>query len=131
MLNKRDIAFMKRTRDEVTANRKRPLLLEIVGEPKRNPITGVEEDGETVEITVQSVVTDRTSRVAAERRIQDQAEVVEGDIWFSISIDQLDGIDTESIRYATHNNVKYAVVAQDPKGIGEYNRYEFVGKRVK
>src|SRR5699024_11834086 len=72
MLNERDIAFMKRTRDEVTHNRQRPLILEIVGEPKRNPITGVEEDGETVELTVQSIVTDRTSRVAAERRIQDR-----------------------------------------------------------
>ena len=131
MLTDKDIAFMKRTRDEVVANRRRSLVLQIATESVRNPITGVVEEGGVEEVEVMSVVTDRTSRVAAERRIQDQAEVVEGDIWFSISLDQLVGIDTESIKYAIHNGVKYAVVAQDPKGIGEYNRYEFVGKRVK
>src|SRR5699024_12539494 len=123
MLNERDIAFMKRTRDEVTHNRQRPLILEIVGEPKRNPITGVEEGGETVELTVQFIVKDRTSRVAAERRIQDQAEVVECDIWFSISIEQLDGVNTESIRYATLTNVKYCGLVQEQKGIGAYNHH--------
>lgn len=131
MLTARDIAFMKRTRDEVVANRRRPLVLHVATESVRNPITGVVEEGGVEEVEVMSVVNDRTSRVAAERRIQDQAEVVEGDIWFSISLDQLVGINTESIKYAIHNGVKYAVVAQDPKGIGEYNRYEFVGKRVK
>lgn len=131
MLTARDIAFMKRTRDEVVANRRRPLVLHVATESVRNPITGVVEEGGVTEVEVMSVVIDRTSRVAAERRIQDQAEVVEGDIWFSVSIEQLADIDTEDIKYVIHNEVKYAVVAQDPKGIGEYNRYEFVGKRVK
>lgn len=131
MLTNKDIEFMQKTRQEIVHNRQRKLILTVEGEVERDPITGVEKPTESYELTVDSVVTDRTSRVAAERRIQDQAEVVEGDIWFSISIDQLDGLNTESIKYALHNEVKYAVVAQDPKGIGEYNRYEFVGKRVK
>lgn len=131
MLTEKDIEFIRKNRQEVVENRRRPLLLQVETEAVRNPITGVTESGGTIEKEVLSVVTDRTSRVAAERRLQNQAEVLEGDIWFSISIEQLADINTENIRYAIHNGVKYAVVSQDPKGIGEYNRYEFVGKRVK
>lgn len=131
MLTEKDIEFIRNNRQEVVQNRRRPLLLQVETEAVRNPITGVTESGGTIEKEVLSVVTDRTSRVAAERRLENQAEVLEGDIWFSVSIEQLADINTEDIRYAIHNEVKYAVVSQDPKGIGEYNRFEFVGKRVK
>lgn len=130
MLSKEDIEWMKETRVEVVHNRQRPIKITYTTDSVRDPITGVTKPGASVERTVISVVTDRTSRVAAEKRIREQAEVIEADIWFSISIDQLTDIDTDKIEYAFHNDVKYKVVANDPKGIGEYNRYEFVGKRV-
>lgn len=131
MLTKEDIQFMKETREEVVANRQMAITVEYRTEGVRDPITGVVESGTASQI-VQSVVSDRTSRVAAERRISEQAEIVEGDIWFSISVDELAefGIDAEDIVYALHNGDNYSVVAEDPKGIGEYNRHEFVGKRV-
>lgn len=131
MLTNEDIQFIKETREEVVENRQREIIVEYRTEGVRNPITGVVESG-TGEQSLLSVVSDRTSRVAAERRLNEQAETVEGDIWFSISIGQLaeNKINAEDIVYATHNGDKYAVVAEDPKGIGEYNRHEFVGKMV-
>lgn len=124
---------MKQTRKEVIHNRRRVITFIIESESKRNHLTGAYEKTSQREVEVLSVVTDRTSRVAAERRIREQAEIEEGDLWFSVSIKQLEkaGIkDNKNIKYVIHNGEKYRVVSDDPKGIGEYNRYEFVGKRV-
>lgn len=131
MLTNEDIEFIKDSRAEVVANRRRLILIEYETEGVRNPITGVVEGG-TGEAEVLSVVTDRTSRVAAERVIREDAEVVEGDIWFSIDITELERVNVSAsdIKRVTHNGDEYSVVASDPKGIGEYNRFEFVGKRV-
>lgn len=129
MLTKEDIAFIIATRDEVVANRERQVTITCRGAKKRNKITGVTEFSTDTHV-VNAIVTDRTSRVAAERRLTDQAEIVEGDLWFSISAKELWGIDPKSIVYVLHDGDKYAVVSQDPKGIGEYNRSEFVGKKV-
>ena len=109
MLTDKDILMIKETRKEIINNRRRPITFFVEGAKKRDPLTGAWVAGDPTEHEVLSVVTDRTSRVAAERRIKDQAEPMEGEI---------------------HNRVMYAVVSRDPKGIGEYNRYEFVGKRV-
>lgn len=136
MLTDKDIKFMKETRNEVIEKRRRPIILTLEGDKIRNPLTGVWENGTARQEEVLSVVTDRTSRVASEKRIKDQAAIIEGDIWFSISVDELTrvGLDTvqgvENIRYVDHNGVRYSVGSSDPKGIGEYNRFEFVGKRV-
>ena len=124
---------MKQTRKEVIHNRRRVITFVLESDPQRNPLTGAYEKTSQREVEVLSVVTDRTSRVAAERRIREQAEIEEGDIWFSVSISQLEKADikdNKSIKYVIHNGEKYRVVSDDPKGIGEYNRYEFVGKRV-
>lgn len=131
MLTEKDIEFIKESRAEVIKNRRRTITIEYETEGERNPITGVVE-GSTGTVEVLSVVTDRTSRVAAERVIREGAEAVEGDIWFSIDMTELNraNVQAEDIRRATHNGDKYSVVAHDPKGIGEYNRFEFVGKKV-
>lgn len=133
MLSEKDIEFMQQTRQEVIHNRRRVITFVLESDPQRNPLTGAYEKTSQREVEVLSVVTDRTSRVAAERRIREQAEIEEGDIWFSVSISQLEKADikdNKSIKYVIHNGEKYRVVSDDPKGIGEYNRYEFVGKRV-
>ena len=124
---------MQQTRQEVIHNRRRVITFVLESDPQRNPLTGAYEKTSQREVEVLSVVADRTSRVAAERRIREQAEIEEGDIWFSVSISQLEKADikdNKSIKYVIHNGEKYRVVSDDPKGIGEYNRYEFVGKRV-
>lgn len=124
---------MQQTRKEVIHNRRRVITFVLESDPQRNPLTGAYEKTSQREVEVLSVVTDRTSRVAAERRIREQAEIEEGDIWFSVSISQLEKADikdNKSIKYVIHNGEKYRVVSDDPKGVGEYNRYEFVGKRV-
>lgn len=133
MLSEKDIEFMQQTRKEVIHNRRRVITFVLESDPQRNPLTGAYEKTSQREVEVLSVVTDRTSRVAAERRIREQAEIEEGDIWFSVSISQLEKADikdNKSIKYVIHNGEKYRLVSDDPKGIGEYNRYEFVGKRV-
>lgn len=130
MLTDKDIQFMFDSRDEIIAKRRREIVIEYRTEGKRNKVTGVVEPGKLVTKTVQSVISDRTSRVAAERRLHEQAEIVEGDIWFSISVKELEGIKAKDIVYATHNGDKYAILSEDPKGIGKYNRHEFVGKAV-
>lgn len=130
MLSKEDLQFMFDTRKEIIENRRREIEIEYrssVG--VKNMATGVMEYP-TYKKKVLSVVNDRTSRVAAERRLREQAEVLEGDIWFSISVDELIGIDAKKITYAYHNGDKYSVVSEDPKGIGIYNRHEFVGKKT-
>ena len=133
MLSEKDIEFMQQTRKEVIHNRRRVITFVLESDPQRNPLTGAYEKTSQREVEILSVVTDRTSRVAAERRIREQAEIEEGDIWFSVSISQLEKADikdNKDIKYVIHNGEKYRVVSDDPKGIGEYNRYEFVGKRV-
>lgn len=130
MLTRDDLKFMFDTRKEIIANRRRSIDIEYRSkEGVKNKATGVMEYP-LIRKSVLSVVTDRTSRVAAELRLREQAEVIEGDLWFSISVDELVGIDAKSIRYVYHNGDKYTVVSEDPKGIGMYNRHEFVGKRT-
>src|SRR5699024_8493890 len=126
-----DIQFIKDTREEVVENRQKEIVVEYRTEGVRNPITGVVESG-TGEQTLPSVFTDRTSRVAAERRLSDQAEIVEAYIWLRISdtLSQPYGIDAIDCVYPTHNGDRYAVLAQDAKDNREYNRHDFVGKKV-
>lgn len=129
MLTNEDILFMKETRKEIVHLRKRPIEIEYRSEGKKNMATGVIEYT-TLRKTVMSVVNDRTSRVAAERRLRDQAEAIEGDVWFSVAVEELEGIDARKIVYMYHRGDKYSVVSEDPKGIGIYNRHEFVGKKT-
>lgn len=129
MLTNEDLAFMKQTREEIIHLRLRPVEIEYRTEGKKNIATGVVEYA-TARKTVQAVTNDRTSRVAAERRLRDQAEAIEGDVWFSIAVEELEGIDARKIVYMYHRGDKYSVVSEDPKGIGIYNRHEFVGKKT-
>lgn len=129
MLTNEDIEFIKRTREEIIFNRLRPLKIKYRAVSKRNPITGVVESS-LITKDVKAVVTDITSKAVEERYLFEQANVVSGDIWFSISVNELKDIDVIKIEEVTHNNDIYKVVSIDPKGLGEYNRFEFVGKKV-
>lgn len=134
MLSDKDIEFMRESRKEVTKNRKRMIELHIKSVSK-DALTG-EEIVETSVEEVSSVVTERSSRTAAELVFQDGAEVREGDLWFSVDIDELESVhltsteDFDSIGYVIDLDRRYKVVSWDRKGIGEINRIEFVGKVV-
>lgn len=132
MLTEKDLLDIKATRKQLIANRTQVITITLASEGGEDPFTG-EPISETVTKDVNSVVTDRTSRVAAERRISDGAEIIEGDIWFSIDVDEFDEVDNpRDITYVIHDGLQHAVVACDPKGIGEMTtRWECVGKRVK
>lgn len=131
MLSNEDLAYIKLNRREITENRTQDITITLTSKSKENPFTG--EITETnVDKDVASVVIDRTSRTSAERRISNGAEIVEGDIWFSIDTDEfLSSDNPRTITKAIHDNLTYEVLAHDPKGIGELTtRWEFVGKRV-
>lgn len=134
MLTDKDIERMREWRKEVTEKRKRSIVLHVESVTK-HPLTG-EEIADTALHEVASVVTERSSRTASEVVFQGGAEVREGDIWFSVDIDELETIpltstdDFDSVAYVTDLDREYKVVAWDRKGIGETNRLEFVGKVV-
>lgn len=125
---------MRQWRKEVTKKRKRSIVLHVESVTK-DALTG-EEIADTALKEVPSVVTERSSRTASEVVFQSGAEVREGDIWFSVDIDELNLIsltttnDFDSVAYVTDIDREYKVVAWDRKGIGETNRLEFVGKVV-
>lgn len=134
MLTERDIDMMQEWRDELTANRVVEVTLATIS-TEEDFLTGELIETES-EKTVDSVVTERASRTAAEIFFSDGAEVREGDLWFSVSIKELtrigivdkDGYD--SLKYAYHGDEKYRIVSWDRKGIGRINRLEFLGKAV-
>lgn len=134
MLTEKDIELMQEWRDEIVSNRMREVVLTTVSVTE-HPLTGEEVDEESAH-TVMSVVTERSSRTAPEVVHRDGAEVTEGDLWFSVSMDELvrinltgsDGYD--SVKYADHGGRHYRVVSWDRKGIGRRNRLEFLGKVV-
>lgn len=134
MLTQKDIEMMKEWRKELVHNRQETVTI-IVQTFEEDWLTGEETSTETP-LEVQSVVTERTSRTASELVLGDGAELREGDLWFSVSMDELTRVglssteDFDSIGYVLHRDRRYRVTAWDRKGIGEPNRLEFLGKVV-
>lgn len=135
MLSQKDIEMMKEWRKELVHNRLEPITM-ITQTFEEDWLTGEEISTETL-LEVQSVVTERTSRTASELVLMDGGEFREGDLWFSVSIDELTRVglssteDFDGIGYVLHKDRRYRVTAWDRKGIGEPNRLEFLGKVVK
>lgn len=135
MLTQKDIEMMKEWRKELVQNRLEPITL-IVQTFEEDWLTGEETSTEAL-LEVQSIVTERTSRTASELVLMDGGEFREGDLWFSVSMDELTRVelssteDFDSIGYVLHRDRRYRVTAWDRKGIGEPNRLEFLGKVVK
>lgn len=134
MLTQDDIKMMKEWRSELVENRQVKIDL-ITQTFTEDWMTGEQVATEVTHI-VDSVVTERTSRTASELVLGDGAELREGDIWFSVSIGELERIelftteDYDTIGYVLHEDRRYRVTAWDRKGIGEPNRLEFLGKVV-
>src|SRR5699024_5603130 len=134
MLTPIDIEVMKACRKELVHNRQETVTI-IVQTFEDDWLSGVGTSTETL-LGVKSGVTERTSRTASELVLGDGAELREGDLWFSVSIDELTLVglssteDFDSIGYVLHRDRRYRVTAWDRKGIGEPNRLEFLGKVV-
>lgn len=134
MLTDKDIETMRSWREELEDNRLQNILL-IVESVEYDFLTGEEIATET-ELSSESVVTERSSRTASELNLREGEEVREGDLWFSISDRELSRLelstteDFDSISYVHHMDRRYRVTAWDRKGIGKWNRVEFLGKVV-
>lgn len=135
MLTKDNIEQIKANRKQLEKNRLKLITLVVLSEYE-HPLTGEIITEDEQELGVKSIVTERSSRTAPELVRQDGAEVREGDLWFSVSRDELERVgltDTESydsIMYCIDDDRRYRVVSWDRKGLGEMNRLEMLGKVV-
>jgi hypothetical protein len=129
VLTLEDIEFMKQTRREIVSNRQSKIILIYSDGGEVDPITGEVLEPNEVPFETTAVVTEISSLVKVDKRLESGLEVEKGDIWFSVDIDTLEGI-YESIKRVTYGGKDYEVVAKDKKGIGERNRAEFVGRLV-
>jgi hypothetical protein len=129
LLTQEDIEFMRQTRAEVVANRQSPITLIYADGGEIDPITEEVIGGDTKSKPTFGVVTEISSQVKIDRYLENGVEVEKGDVWFSVTIEELTDI-YEKITGVTYNGKSYEVVSKDKKGIGERNRAEFVGRLI-
>ena len=131
MITPEDIEFMKAARAEMVSGRRRQITLTARIQVGIDPYTK-QPKYENVRHTVEAVVTEisGTSGVAIERKLENGMTVIDGDIQFSVSLDQttLDDIEYKTVVY---EGAEYMILASDRKGIGERNRVEFLGRVIK
>lgn len=145
MLTDEDIEFIKNTRKEVVNNRQHDITIYWEVDGDTDPWTGEPLDPSTDDKVVKSVVTEITAiNKGANRLIIGGIEVEEGDIQFSISIEDIISIPYflradstgdeydlfDDVKNITYDDREYTVLAQSKKGIGERNRVEFLGRRT-
>ena len=101
----------------------------------RDRLTG-ELVEERTDHLVQAILTERSSRTASELITFEGAEIREGDLWFSVSIEELNRIEMystellDSLEYVIDKDREYRITSWDRKGIGRVNRVEFLAKVV-
>lgn len=134
MLTQDDIKVIRSWRKELEANRLQDIIL-TVQTFTEDWLTG-EQVSTEIPFEVKSVVTERSSRTASELVLGDGAELREGDLWFSVSREELDRVglkttaDFDGVGYVEHEDRRYRITSWDRKGIGEFNRLEMLGKVV-
>lgn len=134
MLTQDDIKVIRSWRKELEENRLQDIIL-TVQTFTEDWLTG-EQVSTEIPFEVKSVVTERSSRTASELVLGDGAELREGDLWFSVSREELDRIglkttaDFDGVGYVEHEDRRYRITSWDRKGIGEFNRLEMLGKVV-
>lgn len=131
MLTEQDIEFMRNNRKEITHNRQTLITIAYEGAGTVDEITGEVIGGKEERRDVMSVVTE-ISTVAdsgIERQIIGGVAVEKGDVWLSISFDDIADI-ADKIDKLRYDGVWYAVMASDKKGIGAINRVEVLGRVI-
>jgi hypothetical protein len=129
VLTAEDITFMKEAREEIVSNRQSPITLIYEDGGIEDPITHEVTESTEVPFQTLGVVTEISSQVKIDRFLENGIEVQKGDIWFSVSIDDILPF-YEKITSVMYDNKKYEVLSKDKKGIGERNRAEFVGRLI-
>lgn len=131
MLDRFDIDFIRDSREEIRRLRERIITIIYEDVIEKHPITG-EIISEKVRKEVPAVVTIISVRTAVDREVIQGIELFNGDVVVDISlIDFPIGISDEIIESFDYLGVNYTVVASGLLGLGDYNRYEFVGRRTK
>lgn len=130
MLTDADIEFMKESRNEIVAKRRRNIDVIYIN-TQTDPITGEPIGTEEVSREVLSVVTELSSATGAgaDRYMAGGIKYEKGDIWFSVMIDDIEDI-ADKITQARHDGQYYEILAKDKKGIGIRNRYELLGRVI-
>lgn len=146
MLTDKDLLSIQIWRGELIKNRTVPIYINVEIDGGKHPLTGEKLPGKVESYEVDAVVTERASRTDGERNLRNRDEDYgtldyEGDLWFSVAIDQIEAIhlaldfetDTkllDAMKTVEYDHEEYAIVSTDKKGIGYRNRVEFLAKRV-
>lgn len=129
MITNADIAFMREASSEIKRGRQRNITVSYKS-GVYDEISGELESEVTVERDVLSVVTEVSTSQGGSDRYTDNGIIYEkGDIQLSVEIELIADI-AELIEYARHDDILYAIIAMDKKGIGERNRYELIARRT-
>lgn len=131
MINEADIEWMRGNRTELTGGRQTLITIAYESDGTVDEISGEETGGELIEREVMSVVTEITTLAESgiERLIEGGVSIEKGDVWLSISYDKVSDI-VRKIDKLHYDDVWYAILALDKKGIGRPNRVEIVGRVI-
>ena len=132
MLTDKDIDMIHSWRKELETKRLQEVVMQSITST-RDRLTGelIEERNDHL---VQAILTERSSRTASELITFEGAEIREGDLWFSVSIEELNRIEMystellDSLEYVVDKDREYRITSWDRKGIGRVNRVEFLAK---
>lgn len=129
MLTEQDIEFMKHSQDEIYTLRQRPISV-IYTEKIYDDITGELLDESEVYREVHAVITEISSRTKdGARYMENGIEYEQGDIKIDVKIELIEDI-ADKLERAEFDGKKYELIGKDRKGIGERNRYEFIGRVI-
>lgn len=135
MFTAKDLEHIAVWRNELTANRTVEIYMTVEGDEETDPFTGEVIGAAEESYVFDAIVTERASRIDNERKLNEVGSVViEDTIWVSVSYDQLQTLaetdkGLEVFTEIEYDNFEYIVVGADKKGIGAFNRVEFLAKR--
>jgi len=129
MLSKDDIEFIKASREEIRNNRTRLIELIFKVSSGKDPVTG-EDIVEIAKYEVHAVVTVMSSDRVLRRHLELGVEYKTGDIIVDINKEDFPAdMDYESLDTINYLGERYIDVAPVMLGLGDFNRYEFLGRR--
>lgn len=129
MLSKDDIEFIKASREEIRNNRTRLIELLFKVSSGKDLVTG-EDIVEIVKYEVHAVVTVMSSDRVLRRHLELGVEYKTGDIIVDINKEDFPAdMDYESLDTIIYLGERYIDVAPVMLGLGDFNRYEFLGRR--
>lgn len=129
MLNADDIDFIRESREEIRVHRMREVGLIFKVATNKDPVTGesIEKD---VKVEVDAIVTVISTDRVLRKYMEMGVEYKTGDIIVDVSKkdfpEEYFYEDLYAIEYLGENYIDLAPVYL---GLGEYNRYEFLGRR--